>query len=76
MSPDVDALRDALALIEAVHRRDGVAERVLLDHADQRLMAHALAAIAEGLITDLAHWNNMEPSDALARLRRWGGGHE
>jgi hypothetical protein len=76
MSPDIDAIRDGLALIEATHYRDGEAVRVLLEHGDTRTMARFLATVCEGLISDLAEWNRLEPAAVLARLREWGGGHD
>jgi hypothetical protein len=72
MRPDADAVRDGLALIEAVHRGDLEGTRVLLSHGSPRVIAVALATIADGLIGDLAEWNRLEPCDVLARLREWG----
>jgi hypothetical protein len=74
MSPDDDAIRDGLALIEAVHYRDSQGARVLLDHGNTRLMARFLATVAAGLIADLAEWNRSEPAEAFTRLREWGNG--
>jgi hypothetical protein len=62
--------------IKAVHARDGLAARVLIEHCDKPRTLRALAMVADGLICDLAEWNRLEPADALARLREWGAGNE
>lgn len=74
MNPNADVARDGLALIEAMHYRDGEAARVILQYGDTERMARFLAMVCAGLISDLAEWNRLETADALARLREWGTG--
>jgi hypothetical protein len=62
-----DAMRDALALIEAVHRGDLEGGRVLLDNTNLRLTAAGLARIAADLIEC---WLLEDDPDVFARIRR------
>lgn len=74
MSPHEDAVRDGLALIEALHRHDLEAVRCLLDNADLRVVAVFLARVADDLIDDLAEWWNTPVGDLLGRLREHHAG--
>lgn len=67
-----DAMRDALGMIEAAHRGDLEGGRVLLDNANLRLTAAALARIGADLIEDMTD----DPAAAIGWLREHhaGGG--
>ena len=70
MSPgELDAIRDGLALIEAVHRGDLKAVRCLLDCGDTRAQAVFLAGVADDLVADLSEWLRSDPEALLDRLR-------
>lgn len=71
MSLHDDAVRDGLALIEALHRHDLEAVRCLLDNADLRVVAVFLARVADDLVGDLAEWWNTPAGDLLSRLRTY-----
>jgi hypothetical protein len=65
-SPDeLDVVRDSLALVEACHRGDLEAARVLLDNARLRPVAAFLARIVTDLVEDWAD----DPAGAFAALR-------
>jgi hypothetical protein len=74
-----DALADALALVDATHRRDDLAAGVLLAHGDPRRIAGYLAQIAADLLEDLSEWIGADMDSMLVRQREgwlmpgWGG---
>lgn len=75
MSPgEQDAIRDGLAMVEAVHRGDLKAVRCLLDYGDPRAQAAFLAGVVDDLVADLAEWWQARPEDMLARLRDYHAG--
>lgn len=66
---DQDVIRDALGLIEAVHRRDFEALGVLAANANLRLVCVQLARICSDLVGDLAALHDTADEDLLGRLR-------
>ena len=65
-----DAMRDALALIEAVRFSDLEGGRVILENANLRLPAAALARIAANVLED---WTD-DPAGTFALLREHHAG--
>lgn len=60
-----DAVRDGLALIEAAHRGDLTAARVVLDNGRPRLICAFLARVAADLVESLTE----DPAEMFAWLR-------
>lgn len=70
MTPgDADVVRDALAMVEAVHRGDWEAASVITRNADLRLVCVQLARICSDLVGDLAAWHDTQDENLLGRLR-------
>ena len=67
---DLDVVHDALALVEACHRGDLEAARILLDNARLRPVAAFLARIVTDLVEDWAD----DPAGAFAALREHHAG--
>lgn len=69
---ELDVIRDALALVEAAHREDVEACRVLMDNCNARLVATFLSRVCADLLED---WTE-DPAEAFAWLREHhaGGG--
>jgi hypothetical protein len=66
---EMDALRDALALVQVAHCRDDEGMHALLENADLPRVCAWLAMIAEDLLSDLAaHLGDNMPG-MQARLR-------
>ncbi len=69
--PDADDVaRDALALVEAVHREDWEGAGAVAAHANLRLTAIMLARIAGDLLGNLADLHDADEETGLAGLRK------
>lgn len=54
MTRDLDACRDAAALVRAVHGRDTEGQGAILKHADHEALAGALAAYVVAMLRGVA----------------------